>query len=218
MRDNDGINYIQERQALVEQLKAKGIQHPAVLSAIATVPRHLFISEQQIMLAYEDHALSIDCQQTISQPYIVAKMTELLIEKFIPKKVLEIGTGSGYQAAVLATLGIQVYTIERHWHLHQQAIKILKAYPNIVCHYGDGYLGFKEYAPYDGIIITAATDSMPDALKAQMALHSVCVYPERSLNQQVLIRLQCLDRKWIREVFDSVIFVPMLSGISSEDE
>ena len=158
-----------DRQEMVESLRARGITDEAVLSAIARIPREEFVPSAFRTRAYEDDALPIACNQTISQPYTVARMTELL-EAEPGMKVLEIGTGSGYQAAVLAMLGMRVFTIERHAELLRQARESLaRVGCNVATHLGDGTLGWMTYAPYDRIIVTAGAPEVPRPLLRQLA-------------------------------------------------
>lgn len=172
--------YLQERLAMVSQtIEARGVTNPDVLEAMRTVPRHLFVPAEYLDEAYADHPLPIGYGQTISQPYIVAWMTELL-ELKPGDKVLEIGTGSGYQAAVLAQLGyVEVYSIEIVPELAESAAKRLKAlgYSKVKVKQGDGYYGWEEYAPFDAIIVTAAPDYLPPPLAAQLAQDGRLVIP-----------------------------------------
>ena len=158
-----------DQQEMVRLIRSRGITMPLVLDALARVPRHLFVPDAQRAAAYGDHALSIGCQQTISQPYIVALMTDAL-DLRPGDRVLEIGTGSGYQTAILAEMGMDVYTIERISELHAQAKACLDSLGYAVqCRLGDGYYGWPESAPYDGIIATAAPDEIPPPLLEQLA-------------------------------------------------
>lgn len=204
---------------LVEQLKAEGIRNPAILKAIETVPRHCFIREDLQDLAYHDDALPIDCGQTISQPYVVARMTELLLGDTHMGKVLEIGTGSGYQAAILSQLVDQVYTIERFETLAHQAKQRLQqlGYTNIHCLHGDGYLGWPEHAPYDGIIVTAGATEVPKALLEQLVENGRMIIPVgvQFGSQELLLIIRHNDQfEYSR--FDPVMFVPLLHGVSKE--
>lgn len=173
-QDRPAEPYAAERRALAAELSAKsGAGHlrpaldPQVIDAIASVPRHRFVPESQRRHAYENRPLPIGHDQTISQPYIVALMTSLL-QPESGDKVLEVGTGSGYQAAVLAQMGAQVYTIEIVEPLAREAAKQLDAYPNVHTRVGDGYKGWPEQAPFDGIIVTAAVAPIPPPLLAQL--------------------------------------------------
>lgn len=169
-----GDAYTTQRQALVQELRVYASSagtnqklHPRVLDAMARVPRHRFVPESQRRHAYEDRPLPIGHGQTISQPYVVALMTSLLRPER-DQKILEIGTGSGYQAAVLAELGAQVYTIEIVEPLGRQAAKQLRAYPDVHTRIGDGYQGWPEHAPFDAIMVTAAVTPIPPTLLAQL--------------------------------------------------
>jgi protein-L-isoaspartate(D-aspartate) O-methyltransferase len=159
------------RISMVEnQIRNRGVKDPEVLKAMKKVPRHLFVPEEYLDEAYNDYPLPIGYGQTISQPYIVAYMTEA-VRPSVKKKALEIGTGSGYQAAVLAEIVDKVYTIEIVPELAKESAERLKklGYDNIVCKYGDGYLGWKEYAPFDIILVTAAPENIPQPLIDQLA-------------------------------------------------
>jgi len=200
------------REQLAALLKAKGCTDPNVLKAISLVPREKFVSPDNMQMAYEDHALAIECNQTISQPYVVAMMSQLLLSKGPLKRVLEIGTGSGYQAAILSYLVDEVYTIERHEYLYTQSKDRLKNYKNVHCIHGDGYDGLEEKAPFDGIIITAAVESFPAKLLSQMNTECIAIYPEGKNTQQLII-LKKKNEKFDKVAYDYVVFVPMLEGI-----
>lgn len=204
------------RALLVESLEQKGIRHRSVLSAMRTIPRHFFVNDPNILVAYTDLAQGIECGQTISQPYIVAIMTQTLLD-YLPSgnKILEIGTGSGYQAAILSQLVKEVYTVERIELLYHQANDRFDALSlkNIHTHYGDGLLGWEEYSPYDGILVTAACDEIPERLVSQLVEDGVMVIPvgDRYLQHLELV----IKRKKGYDVrqMEAVVFVPMLSGI-----
>lgn len=188
-------SYIQTTQArllLADALRERGITDERVLHAIATVPREEFVPPAFRRRAYEDEALPIACGQTISQPFTVAMMTELL-EAREGMSVLEIGTGSGYQAAVLCFMGLRVFTIERHVELLQQAREQLsKAGCNVATHLGDGSLGWSTFAPYDRIIVTAGAPTIPSALLKQLAPEGRLVIPigdQNAQRMQVVIRV-----------------------------
>ena len=173
------------------QIEARGVQNPRVLSAMLTVPRHLFVNEALMDQAYSDHPLPIGDQQTISQPYIVALMTEALaLQK--GDRVLEIGTGSGYQAAILAQTAFRVYTIERNRRLYSTARGLFDklGYFNIVTRYGDGTMGWKEESPFDAIVVTAGAPALPDTLVDQLDIGGRMVIPVGSLFSQELIRIE----------------------------
>lgn len=204
---------------LVERLQAEGIRNPDVLEAIARVPRDKFVREDLRKWAHEDEALPIECGQTISQPYVVARMTELLLSAEAVHKVLEVGTGSGYQAAVLAQLVDEVYTVERIKTLLEKAehrFEIL-GYDNIHTKHGDGYLGWPEHAPYDGIIVTAAPTEVPPALRKQLADNGRMVIPIGIPfgTQEIILLIRHGDDFEI-ERYDFVVFVPMVHGMSEE--
>ena len=202
------------RKKLVETVKAKGITDDKVLHAIERIPRHFFLDSAFDEVAYEDKAFPIAAQQTISQPYTVAYQTQLLeLRPFM--KVLEIGTGSAYQASVLAELGVQVFTIERQKQLFDANKKFdfIKKYPNIKFFYGDGYEGLPTYAPFDRVLITAAAPEIPPKLIQQLKPGGMMVIPVGSGDVQVMKRLiKNADGTYEEEVFDKFSFVPMLGG------
>ena len=168
-------NYSRSAQLLADKLKQEGISHSGVLASIANTPRHLFVGDVLQHKAYQNTALPIGLGQTISQPYIVAKMTQLLLELGVTDKVLEIGTGSGYQSAILAQLFNQVYSVERIKSLQWQAKRRLQSLDlyNVSMKHGDGWQGWQSKAPFDGIIVTAAAVTVPEALLAQLADNGV---------------------------------------------
>ena len=202
------------RNKLTEIVEKKGITDEKVLAAINKIPRHFFLDSAFDEVAYEDRAFPIAEKQTISQPYTVAYQTQLLeVKPFM--KVLEIGTGSAYQATVLAELGVQVYTIERQKKLFESNKKFdyLRKYPNIKFFYGDGYEGLPTYAPFDRVLITAAAPEIPPKLVAQMKVGGMMVIPVGTGDVQVMKRLTKLnDGSLKEEVFDRFSFVPMLGG------
>lgn len=180
-------NYLNEqRSKLIENLRERGITDEAVLGVMASLPREKFVHPAFTQRAYEDSALPLAHQQTISQPYTVAYMTALLHIR--PNdKILEIGTGSGYQAAVLAKLGAKVYSIEREFELHRQATNALKELNlNVHTRYGDGTIGWSEHAPYQGIIVTAGAPDIPRTLLMQLAVGGKMVIPSGNRNSQLL--------------------------------
>jgi len=202
------------RKKLVETVKNKGITDEKVLEAIEKIPRHFFLDSAFDEVAYEDKAFPIAERQTISQPYTVAYQTQLLEVKPF-QKVLEIGTGSAYQASVLAELGAQVYTIERQKKLFESNKKFeyIKKYPNIKFFYGDGYEGLPTFAPFDRVLITAAAPDIPQKLVNQMKAGGMMVIPVGSGEVQVMKRLiKQQDGTIKEEVFDRFSFVPMLGG------
>ncbi len=177
-------------EMVAKQIEARGINDPRVLSAMRTVPRHLFVSEAMMDQAYGDFPLPIGEQQTISQPYIVAEMTRAL--QLTPEdRVLEIGTGSGYQAAILAQIAFRVYTVERIYSLYTRTRKLFDQlrYHNIVTRYSDGTTGWKEESPFDAIIVTAGAPEIPAILAGQLAVGGRLVIPVGDAYSQDLIRL-----------------------------
>jgi protein-L-isoaspartate(D-aspartate) O-methyltransferase len=203
------------RDRLIERLREKGIADERVLNAIRTVPRHLFVDEALAARAYEDNALPIGHGQTISQPWVVARMTEALLADGMPKKVLEIGTGSGYQAAILAALGLEVHTVERIGELLRTARKRFRSLGlHVRSKHDDGRIGWPEEGPYDAIIVTAAAPALVDALSEQLAPGGVLVAPVGGAGGQVLLRLKMrADGTLEREELAPVVFVPLLSGM-----
>ncbi len=205
------------RKELAVTLKNKGIKDSNVLRAIENVPRHQFFGQDTIFFethAYEDKAFPIGEGQTISQPFTVAYQTELL--RIHPKdKVLEIGTGSGYQAAVLGELGARVYTIERHKKLYERTRPLLESmgYKTVKCFFGDGFEGLPTFAPYDKIIITAAIPELPKKLLSQLAVEGTLVMPFGTETDCDMIRItKHGEGQYTEEVFGKFAFVPMLKG------
>lgn len=194
-----------------EQIVPRGVRDERALEAMRKVPRHLFVPDEMRHMSYDDGALQIGDGQTISQPYMVAAMTELL-ELRGKEKVLEIGTGSGYQAAVLSELATEVYTIERIAHLSAiaQARLIDMGYLNVHCVVGDGTLGLPEHKPYDRIIITAGAPGVPPPLKEQMAMGGILVAPVGSRFSQQLIKLIKTPEGFIEEHHTLCVFVPLV--------
>ncbi len=201
------------RKKLVDVIRGKGITDDRVLEAINNIPRHFFLDSAFDEAAYEDRAFPIGEGQTISQPYTVAYQSQLLeLKPFM--KVLEIGTGSAYQAAVLAELHAQVYTIERQKKLFDsnKHFDWLKKYRSIKSFYGDGYEGLPTYAPFDRVIITAAAPEIPPKLLAQLKTGGMMVIPVGSGDVQQMRRITKLEGGIKEEVFDNFSFVPMLGG------
>ena len=202
------------RKKLVQGIQAKGIGDERVLDALLEVPRHFFLDSAFGELAYEDRAFPIDAGQTISQPYTVAYQSQLL--EMIPfMKVLEVGTGSAYQAVVLAEMGAQVYTIERQKKLFDinSQFALLKKYPSIKLFYGDGYEGLPTYAPFDRVLITAAAPEIPQKLIDQLKPEGMMVIPLGAGDVQQMMRITKLPNNAIKEeVFDHFSFVPMIGG------
>lgn len=188
---NSGHTYDRRREEMVKrQIEARHISDPSVLAAMRRVPRHLFVSEALRHKAYEDYPLPIGEQQTISQPFIVAEMTQAL-EINANDRVLEIGTGSGYQAAVLAEIAYRVYTIERLYPLYRRARKLFDElqYHNIVTRYSDGTMGWKEESPFDAIMVTAGAPRIPNVLLSQLALGGRMVLPVGNQYTQDLVKI-----------------------------
>lgn len=206
----DTPEYEHKRRKLVEILKDEGIKSQKVLNAILKVPRHMFVPQEYLSLSYEDEALPIGYGQTISQPYIVALMTEALNLQG-NEKVLEIGTGSGYQTAILAGLALEVYTIERIKELLEEAKKRLRVlgYNNVYFKLGDGTLGWEEFAPYDRIIVTAASYDIPEPLKEQLKDGGIMVIPIGGRDFQYLYRITKKGNNFYRENLGGVRFVPL---------
>ncbi|HAP34645.1 MAG TPA: protein-L-isoaspartate O-methyltransferase [Bacteroidetes bacterium] len=199
-----------ERKELIELLRSKGITDENVLTAMMKVERHLFVDQMFINRAYEDNALPIGSEQTISQPYTVAFMTQALRPKK-EMKVLEIGTGSGYQAAVLATIGCRVFTIERHLSLLNSARKLFDVQQlRVAAKGGDGTVGWSEHAPYDAIIVTAGAPSIPDALVNQLNEGGRLAIPVGNKEAQQLIVGTKISGKLQTEVIDGFKFVPLI--------
>jgi protein-L-isoaspartate(D-aspartate) O-methyltransferase len=205
------------RKQLVETIRSKGITNERVLQAILEIPRHYFIDSAFDKIAYEDRAFPIAEGQTISQPYTVAYQSQLLDVKH-HEKVLEVGTGSGYQAIVLALMGAQVYTIERQKQIYDQNRKFvyLRNFPAVRYFYGDGYLGLPTYAPFDKIIVTAAAPAVPEKLVEQLKPGGKMVIPIGEGRVQQMFRVLKDESGNIREeIFDDFSFVPMLQGKNS---
>lgn len=190
------------------------IRDPRVLEAIRTVPRHLFIDEALASRAYEDGALPIGRGQTISQPWVVARMSEALLEHGTPRSVLELGTGSGYQAAVLAALVETVYTVERIDELLRASRRRFRklGIGNVRCRFDDGRMGWPENAPFDAIIVTAATEALEPALLDQLAVGGVLVAPVGGSQGQQLLRLRRTPEGLVQDTLGAVVFVPLLGG------
>jgi protein-L-isoaspartate(D-aspartate) O-methyltransferase len=206
--------YKQQRQQLVDSIRKKGISDEKVLSAIGSVPRQFFMDPSHKENAYMDKAFPISEGQTISQPYTVAYQTQLLDVK-PGYKVLEIGTGSGYQAAVLAAMGAKVYTIERQKKLFEKnrGFIFLNSYANIEFFFGDGYEGLPDYAPFDRILITAAAPEVPPDLLRQLKPAGLMVLPLGKAPVQRMVRITKMDDEvYAEDYFDDFSFVPMLSG------
>jgi protein-L-isoaspartate(D-aspartate) O-methyltransferase len=215
-RQGIGMTSARTRERLVQRLAASGIRNEAVLERIRSVPRHLFIDEALASRAYEDSALPIGLGQTISQPYIVALMTQALLASGGRKldKVLEVGTGCGYQSAVLAPLCGQLFTIERIASLQRAARARLNAlgYGNVRYRHGDGFEGWPGQAPFDAILVAAAPTEVPPALLEQLAPGGRLVIPVGPGSDQVLLRITRTEHGPEREELGAVTFVPLVEG------
>lgn len=213
MTEKDDLRHHGMRKKLVNSLKVKGIRDPKVLEAIGKVPRHLFMESSFIHFAYKDQAFPIGSGQTISQPYTVAFQTQLLkVEK--NDKILEVGTGSGYQAAVLVEMGAKVFTIERQKELYLKAQSFL---PEIgyhpACFFGDGYAGLPNFAPFNKILVTAGAASIPPALQEQLKIGGRMVIPVGKSNRQEMIVVDRIsEEEFITEKHGGFVFVPLLKG------
>lgn len=210
-----GMTSLRTRSRMVERLRAKGIRDERVLAAIGAVPRHLFVEEALASRAYEDTALPIGFGQTISQPYVVARMTELLLVNREPKNVLEVGTGCGYQAAVLASLFPQVHSIERIKALLERARANLLGLrlANLRLAHGDGYAGLEKAAPFQSIIVAAAAPRVPDTLLQQLAPGGRMIVPLKANGgAQRLVLFERNGRGFLESELDPVRFVPMEVG------
>lgn len=210
-----GMTSQRARDRLVERLRMEGIGDERVLAAIRTVPRHLFIDEALASRAYEDTALPIGQGQTISQPWVVARMTEALIEPALPRRVLEVGTGSGYQAAVLASLVAEVYSVERIDELLRQARKRFRklGLTNVHARHDDGRIGWPDAAPFEAIMVTAAAPLVEPALLDQLAPGGVLVAPIGGAHGQQLLRLRKTAEGIAQDSLGAVVFVPLLPGL-----
>jgi len=209
-----GMTSARTRDRLVQRLREQGIANLAVLDRIRNVPRHIFVDEALASRAYEDTALPIGFGQTISQPYIVARMTEALLEGGAPGRVLEVGTGCGYQTAVLAPLVGRVYSIERIDGLLQRAKARLKelGIRNVRFRHGDGSDGWKSQAPFDAILVAAAALTVPEALVGQLAIGGRLIIPAGPEGAQQLLRITRREQGVERRVLGPVSFVPLLGG------
>ena len=218
MRDRfDGIGMTSRRTRgrLVERLRAEGIRDERVLDAIREVPRHIFVDEALSSRAYEDTALPIGAGQTISQPYVVARMTEALVAGGYLNRVLEIGTGCGYQTAILARFAAEVYSIERIQSLLSQARQRMHdlKIDNVRMRHGDGEKGWPEHAPYDGILVAAAPASVPSALIDQLGDGGRLVIPLGHGGAQDLKLITREGDQLEEQILERVAFVPMVSGL-----
>ncbi len=208
----------EDKIALIMALRREGITNTRVLSALERVPREAFIPDAFLDRAYDNMALPIGQGQTISQPYVIAFMTAAL-ELGERMKVLEIGTGSGYQAAVLAQLCRRVYTVERYRSLLREAEERFQALGlhNITTRHGDGHAGWPEQAPFDRIMVTAAPESIPETLLAQLGDHGILVAPIGGHGHQEVVRVRRVDDEFVQETLLPVRFVPMVAGIARSE-
>jgi len=212
-----GMTSQRTRERLVQRLVEQGITNQKVLDVMRMIPRHLFLDEALAHRAYEDTALPIGYSQTLSQPYIVARMTELLLSVIRPKRVLEIGTGSGFQTAVLAQLVSRVYSVERIEPLlvkAQQRFRDL-GLRNITAELSDGHFGWQRHAPFDGIISTAAPNQIPEELLGQLAPDGALVLPVGGDMQELcMVQRQGDSQEFVEQRIEPVKFVPLLGGLS----
>jgi len=213
-----GMTSQRTRDRLIDRLRSKGIQNEQVLEAMRVMPRHLFVDEAMSSRSYEDTALPIGHGQTISQPFIVARMTEVLLSKGTPDAVLEVGTGSGYQAAILSQLVPKVYSVERIVALQKQARERYHTLGinNISLKHSDGSWGWPQHGPYKAIIVTAAPEQVPHSLLEQLDIGGMLVIPVGS--QQGAQKLLLITREqdqYVEEELDAVRFVPLLNGAVS---
>jgi protein-L-isoaspartate(D-aspartate) O-methyltransferase len=211
-----GMTSARTRDRLVQRLRDQGIHDVRVLERIRNLPRHIFVDEALASRAYEDTALPIGWGQTISQPYIVARMTQALLSGGLPAKVLEVGFGCGYQTAVLAPFAQKIFSIERVEPLVERAKKHLKELEvrNVKLKHGDGMKGWPTQAPFDGIIVAAAPLAVPEALVAQLAVGGRLLVPVGAEGKQQLLRITRRDNGVKQEVLEKVAFVPLLSGVT----
>lgn len=216
--ENRGIGMTSQgtRDRLVQTLRREGIKDERVLKAITQVPRHEFIDEALSSRAYENTALPIGQSQTISQPWIVARMTEAILDGGTPQKILEVGTGSGYQAAILAHLVEKVFTVERIDELLKLARRRFHGLRlnNIYARYADGHLGWPSQAPFDGIMVTAAAQSVPQQLLDQLGVGGQLVAPVEKNGMQRLLAIRRTDEGFEEIDLGAVVFVPLLSGLA----
>lgn len=211
-----GMTSGRTRKRMINRLEAKGIKSNAVLEVMGHTPRHIFVEEALASRAYEDVALPIGFGQTISQPYVVARMTELLLQIKTPQTVLEVGTGSGYQTAILAQLVSRVYSVERVSPLLQRARKSIRKLMlyNVTFKHSDGGWGWKSHAPYDAILVAAAATEIPKMLVEQINLGGMMLIPVGSGKQQTLQKITRTKQGCEVEIIERVNFVPFLPGRS----
>lgn len=210
-----GMTSRRTRDRLIARLREQGIENDKVLTVVRDTPRHIFIDEALSHRAYEDSSLPIGFNQTISQPYIVARMTELLLEDGPRQNVLEVGTGSGYQTVILAQLVDQVYSVERIRPLQEKARKRIQQLRlhNVMLRHTDGGMGWPDRGPFDGILVTAAPEKVPEELLEQLIIGGVMVLPVGDGEGQVLMRIRRTgEETFEREELEAVRFVPLLAG------
>jgi len=214
LRQGIGMTSKRTRERLVSRLREQGIADEAVLEVISETPRHLFIDEALSHRAYEDSSLPIGFNQTISQPYIVARMTEILLAQGARDRVLEVGTGSGYQTAILALLCQQVFSVERILPLQQRAAErlALLELENIELYHTDGGMGLPQMGPFDAIMVTAAPETVPQELKNQLAIGGVMVIPVGGDEQRLLRIQRRSETTFDTKTVEAVRFVPLLQG------
>jgi len=209
-----GMTSRRTRERLIARLKEQGLTNDVVLNALVETPRHIFIDEALAHRAYEDTALPIGYNQTISQPYSVARMTELLLAEGPLKNVLEVGTGSGYQTSILAQLVEQVCSVERIRPLQEKARKRLQLLNlrNVQLMHTDGGMGWPAKAPFDGILVTAAPEEVPEELMNQLAINGRLVIPVGGDDQELKLVVRESEDSFTTEVIEGAKFVPLLSG------
>jgi protein-L-isoaspartate(D-aspartate) O-methyltransferase len=209
-----GMTSPRTRERMVNRMRELGICDESVLDTMLQIPRHIFVEEAFASRAYEDLAIPIGFGQTISQPYMVARMTELLLEEGFHRKVLEIGTGSGYQTAVLARLVESVFSIERIHALQERAQRCLRdlGLYNVRLRHGDGTLGWKTHAPFDAILVTAASPALPTALLEQLRMGGILVSPIGQGRKQVLHRIIRRESGYQTQSIEPALFVPLVPG------
>jgi protein-L-isoaspartate(D-aspartate) O-methyltransferase len=204
------------RRRLLDRLKSEGIHNESVLQAIDAVPRHLFVDEALASRAYEDISLPIGYGQTISRPFVVALMTQVAIEDGVPGRVLEIGTGCGYQTAILACLIDEVFSVERILDLHRLSRDRLFdiGVRNVKCRYGDGFAGWEEHAPYDATLAAAAPTQVPQPLLDQLAVGGRVIMPVGKRSEQTLLKIIRTPDGYEQQELEAVRFVPLVEGTS----
>ena len=210
-----GMTSQRTRERLIRRLREKGIRDLSVLEAMRNTPRHIFVDEALASRAYEDTALPIGHGQTISQPYTVARMTEALMQGARPETVLEIGTGSGFQCAILAQLVRRVYSVERIEALLDLARKRFRdlGLRNIRLRHSDGGIGWPEYGPFDGIMVTAAPSGLPEQLLEQLAVGGRLILPLQKQRGQVMLRITRTTEGYVQEQLEAANFVPLQGGV-----